>query len=69
MLKWVIFCCTFVGPFIHAFYIREKGDPAWLYHPFACLTEVAVYAAGFLTAKKGLDSLLGIVMAMVKGSK
>ena len=69
MLKWVIFCCTFVGPFIHGFYIRKKGDPAWLYHPLACLTEVAVYGAGFLTAKRGLDSMLGLVIAMVKGSK
>jgi len=69
MLGWILFCCTFVGPLVHAFRMRNKGDPAWLYHPFACLTEVVVYGVGFLTSKKGLGSLLGMVVAVVKGSQ
>jgi len=69
MLKWVLFCSSFIGPLIHGFRLRKKGDLAWLYHPFACLTQVLIYGACFLTSKKGLSSVRGMVMAVVKGAE
>ncbi|MBA7612547.1 hypothetical protein ES703_19783 [subsurface metagenome] len=69
MLKWLLFCSTFIGPLIHAFRLRKKGDPAWLYHPLACFTAVVVYGAYFLTSKEGLSSVLRMVLSMSKGYK
>ncbi len=66
VLKWLLFCSTFIGPLIHAFHIRQKGDLAWLYHPLACFTAVVVYGAYFLTSKRGLSSVLGVVLPVSK---
>jgi glycosyltransferase involved in cell wall biosynthesis len=69
MLKWILFCSSFIGPLSHGFRLRKKGDLAWLYHPFACLTQVLIYGACFLTSRKGLSSMWAMVMAVVKGTE
>jgi len=60
---WILFCLSFIGPLVHAFCIRKKGDSAWLYHPFACFHTVGIYLITFLSSKKGVRLLLRIIRA------
>lgn len=66
-LKWILFCSTFIGPLIHAFCIRKKGDPAWLYHPFACFTQVVIYGLALLASREGRGLVLKMVRALARG--